>query len=215
MSTDNATIAARIQRSGSAIIQYFRRLLSPPLPGDGLLFVGFVEGIVGWGLSWLFRQNPGLAPVGLIPSIVLTWVVLTAGIIYVGVAHTAPTVRRNRVWVVWGTLNLAATVVNLVTLAGVLPPEVAVYGYWQPWLAAIGLGYLVTGLYNWESPQIRRRERLVYGASGLATLGLLAASAGPLAGFVTANLFLVGGVVHLTPMGYDVFADAALIARRQ
>jgi hypothetical protein len=215
MSGDVAAALDRAHRSSAALSLYFRRLLTPPLPGDGLLLFGFLEGVLGWGLSWLFGRNPGLAPIGLIESIVLTWVVLTGGILFVGVTYTAPTVRRNRVWLVWGGLNVAATAVNLAAIAGQLPPGLLAYAYWHPWLAVMGIGYAVTGLYNWESPQIRRQERLVYAATGLVTLGLLAASVGPLAGFVTANIFVLGGVLQLVPIGHDVLADAVLIARQQ
>ena len=215
MASEGGRAIDRAQRSRTALSLYFRRLLTPPLPGDGLLLFGFLEGVLGWGLSWLFSQNPGLAPIGLIPSIVLTWVALTGGIIFVGVTYTAATVRRNRVWLVWGGLNLAATVVNVAALTGTLPPELLVYAYWHPWLAVMGIGYLFTGLYNWESPQIRRQERLVYVATGLVTLGLLAGSFGPLRSVVTVNIFLLGGVAQLVPIGHDVLADAVLIARRQ
>lgn len=215
MSGELVVAVGRAHRSGVALSRYFRRLLTPPLPGDGLLLVGFLEGVLGWGLSWLFSQNPGLAPVGLIQSIVLTWIVLTGGILFVGVTYTAPTVRRNRVWLIWGGLNVVATAINVAALAGTLPSGLLAYAYWHPWLAVMGVGYLVTGLYNWRSPQIRYQERFVYVATGLVTLGLLTASLGPLAGFVTANIFVLGGVLQLVPIGHDVFADAVLIARRQ
>jgi hypothetical protein len=215
MSGEVINAVDRAHRSGVALSLYFRRLLDPPLPGDGLLLFGFLEGVLGWGLSWLFSQNPGLAPVGLIESIVLTWVLLTAGIILVGVTYTAPTVRRNRVWLVWGGLNVVATAVNVAALAGTLPSRLLPYAYWHPWLVVIGIGYIVTGLYNWESPQIRRQERLVYAATGLVTLGVLAVSLGPLTGVVTANIFVLGGVLQLVPIGHDVLADAVLIVRQQ
>ena len=215
MSGELVVAVGRAHRSGVALSRYFRRLLTPPLPGDGLLLVGFLEGVLGWGLSWLFSQNPGLAPVGLIQSIVLTWIVLTGGILFVGVTYTAPTVRRNRVWLIWGGLNVVATAINVAALAGTLPSGLLAYAYWHPWLAVMGVGYLVTGLYNWRSPQIRYQERFVYVATGLVTLGLLTASLGPLAGFVTANIFVLGGVLQLVPIGHDVLADAVLIARRQ
>jgi hypothetical protein len=215
MSGEGVSAIDRAHRSGVALSLYFRRLLTPPLPGDGLLLFGFLEGVLGWGLSWLFSQNPGLAPIGLIPSIVLTWVFLTGGIIFVGVTYTAPTVRRNRVWLVWGGLNVAATAVNVAALVGAVPSGLIAYAYWHPWLAVMGIGYLVTGLYNWKSPQIRQQERLVYAATGLVTLGVLVASLGPLTGFVTANIFVLGGVLQLVPIGHDVLADAVLIARQQ
>jgi len=44
---------------------------------------GTHAGLLGWGLSWVFSENPGLAPFGLIESIVVTWILLTAGIIFV------------------------------------------------------------------------------------------------------------------------------------
>jgi hypothetical protein len=215
MSGEGVSAIDRAHRSGVVLSLYFRRLLTPPLPGDGLLLFGFLEGVLGWGLSWLFSQNPGLAPIGLIPSIVLTWVFLTGGIIFVGVTYTAPTVRRNRVWLVWGGLNVAATAVNVAALVGAVPSGLIAYAYWHPWLAVMGIGYLVTGLYNWKSPQIRQQERLVYAATGLVTLGVLVASLGLLTGFVTANIFVIGGVLQLVPIGHDVLADAVLIARQQ
>ena len=207
--------SGRLHRSRVALVLYFRRLLSPPLPGDGLLLFGFLEGVVGWGLSWALSRNPGLAPFGLVQSIVAVWVVLTAGIVFFGVTYTSPTVRRNRVWLVWGGLNVAATVINVGALVEVIPFAAVQYAYWHPWLAAIGVGYLVTALYNPESPQIRRQERVVYAIAGVATLGLLAGSFGPLRAFVTLNIFAIGAVVHLVPIGHDVLADAVLIARRQ
>lgn len=215
MSGESTSAVSRVHQSGVFLSLYFRRLLTPPLPGDGLLLFGFLEGVLGWGLSWLFSQNPGLAPINLIPSIVLTWTILTGGIIFVGVTYTAPTVRRNQVWLVWGGLNVAATVVNVAALTGMLPAKLLVYAYWHPWLAVMGLGYLVTGLYNWESPQIRKQERFVYAITGLVTLGMLTASFGPLTGFVTANIFVLGGVFQLLPIGHDVLADAVLIIRQQ
>lgn len=214
MSNTTATVD-RLRRSGAALSRYFRRLLSPPMPGDGLLLVGFLEGVVGWGLSWLFARNPALAPLGPIRSIVTTWAVLTAGIILVAAVYAAPTVGRTRVWLVWAGLSVAATAVNLAALAELLPPGVALYGYWHPWFAVIGVGYLVTGLSNWNDPQLRRRKRLVYAASGVATLGLLAAGVGPLSRVVLANLFVLGGAVQLVPIGFDVLADTVRIARRQ
>ena len=213
MASESARRLSGTYQSGVILSRYFQRLLTPPLPGDGLLLFGFLEGVLGWGLSWVLSQNPGLAPIGLVQSIVFMWVLLTGGILFVGVTYTAPTVRRNRVWLVWGGLNLVATAINLAAVADVLPSRLLVYAYWHPWLAVMGLGYLATGLYNWESPQIRQQERLVYIASGLVTLGLLAASLGPLTGFVTANIFLLGGVIQLVPIGHDVLADAVLIAR--
>ena len=76
----------------TVLSSYVRRLLSPPLPGDGLLVIGFLEGIVGWSLSWLFATSPSLAPLGVVKSIIVLWIVLTAGIVAVGVLFTAPTV---------------------------------------------------------------------------------------------------------------------------
>jgi hypothetical protein len=212
------TLGARIDRfrdSGAALTAYFRRLVTPPLPGDGLLLVGFLEGVIGWGGSWAFISYPVLAPVGPVLSVVALWAVLTAGIVFIGVAYTAPTVRRNRVWMVWGVLNLGATLVNVVAVAGVLPPSLAVYGYWHPWFLAIGLGYLATAFDNWESPQLRKQERIVYALSGAATLLLLAVSVLGVTSLVLANVFLVGGAIQLVPIGHDVVADAVLVARRQ
>jgi len=156
-----------------------------------------------------------LAPVGLIQSIVLLCVVLIGGSIFAGVFYTSPTVQRNRVWLVWGGLNVAATAVNVAALAGTVRAEFLRYAYWHPRLAVVGIGHVVTGLYNWERPQIRRRERPVYVAAGLATFDALAASFGPLTGFVTGTVSVLGGALQLVPIGHDVLADAVLIARQQ
>jgi hypothetical protein len=201
---------------------YTRRLLSPPLPGDGLLVVGFVEGVIGWSLSWLLASNPSLAPFGLLESIVALWVVLTVAIVAVGVVYTAPTVRRNRIWLVWAGLNTSAIGINIAAVAGWFPgplrgaPLVADllgFGYWRPWFLALGLGYLATALYSWSNPQLRKGERVVYALGGVACLLVLSPwpSVVPLFG---TNLFLVGGLLHVTPMGFDVAADVVLILRR-
>jgi hypothetical protein len=215
VASEPASAVDRARRSSAVLSAYLQRLLTPPLPGDGLLFFGFAEGVLGWGLSWLFQQNPGLAPFGLVTTIVLLWVVLTVGIVFVGVTYTAPTVRRNRVWVLWGALNVAATAINLLALARVLPADLVVYAYWQPWFAVFGIGYLATAFSNWESPQLRRQERVVYALAGVAALGVLGASVGPLTGAIVANVFLLGALLQLVPIGHDVLADAVLIARRQ
>lgn len=215
MARETTDSSGRLHRLRVALTLYFRRLLSPPLPGDGLLFLGFLEGVIGWGLSWAVSRDPTFAPFGLIQSIIALWIVLTIGIVLFGVTYTSPSVRRNRVWLIWGGLNVGATAVNVAALVGAVPSGLLQYAYWHPWLAAIGVGYLITALYNWNSPQIRRQERLVYGASGVVTLGLLAGSLGPLRGFVTLNVFAIGAAVHLVPIGHDVIADAVLIARRQ
>ncbi len=201
---------------------YARRLLTPPLPGDGLLIVGLLEGLIGWSLSWLFVSSPSLAPFGLVESIVGLWLVLTAGIVAVGVTFTAPTVRQNRIWLVWATLSISAVVINLLAVAGVFPGPVASvpivsdllgFGYWEPWFLALGLGYLATAFYSWTNPQLRRAERVVYALGGIACLAALAPG---LINMTTlgAGIFIVGGLVHVIPMGFDVFADVALILRR-
>lgn len=207
----------------SAVLsRYTRRLLTPPLPGDGLLVVGFAEGVVGWSLSWLLASNPSLSPFGLVESIVGLWVVLTAGIVAVAVVYTAPTVRRNRIWLVWAGLNASAVVVNLTAVAGWFPAallsgslagEFLGLGYWRPWFLVLGVGYLATALYNWSNPQLRKSERVVYGLGGLACLVVLSPLP-PVAALLGPNLFLVGGLLHVTPMGFDVAADIALILRR-
>ena len=206
----------------TALSSYVRRLLSPPLPGDGLLVVGFLEGVVGWSLSWLFATSPSLAPLGVVESIVVLWIVLTAGIVAVGVLFTAPAVRRNRIWLVWAALNGLAAVINVAAVAGLFPgplgdapvvAEVVGRGYWRPWFLALGLGYTATALYNWSNPQLRRGERIVYALGGVGCLAVLSpwVFASPLAG---GRLFLVGGLLHVVPMGFDVVADIVLIVRR-
>ncbi len=206
----------------SAVISgYARRLLSPPLPGDGLLVFGVVEGIIGWSLSYTIASNPSLAPFGFLESIVGLWVVLTAGIVAVGVAYTAPTVRRNRIWLVWAGLNTAAVAVNATAILGWFPGPLADvpfafeflgFGYWRPWFCVLGLGYLATGLYNWSNPQLRTSERVVYALAGVACLAILAPW--PSVTLFGPKVFLVGGLLHVVPMGFDVVSDVALILWR-
>ena len=206
----------------TVLSSYVRRLLSSPLPGDGLLVVGFLEGVVGWSLSWLFATSPSLAPLGIVESIVALWIVLTAGIVAVGVLFTAPAVRRNRIWLVWAALNGLAAVINVAAVAGLFPgplgdvpvvAEVVGRGYWRPWFLALGLGYTATALYNWSNPQLRRSERIVYALGGVGCLAVLSPwlFVSPLVG---GRLFLVGGLLHVVPMGFDVVADIVLIARQ-
>jgi len=216
---------AQVLRGGRVAVlsQYFRRLLSPPLPGDGLLAVGFVEGVVGWSLSYyIVTSRAAPLGLGLFEALVWLWVALTAAIVVVGVVFTAPTVRRNTIWVVWGVLNGLAVAVNVAAVAGWFPGPLAAipwsetllgFGYWRPWFLALGLGYVATALYDWENPQLRRSERVVYALGGVGCLAVLSPwvveTPGP-----GAQLFVLGGVVHVVPMGYDVAADVAVILRR-
>jgi hypothetical protein len=201
---------------------YTRRLLSPPLPGDGLLVVGFAEGVIGWSLSWLLVSNPSLAPFGFLETVVGLWIVLTVAIVAVGTVYTAPTVRRNRIWLVWAGLNASAVTINIAAVLGLFPgplqgePLVADFlgfGYWRPWFLVLALGYLSTALYNWSNPQLRKSERAVYALGGVACLAVLSPwpSVPPLAGV---ELFLLGGLLHTIPMGIDVIADIVLIIRQ-
>jgi len=210
---ETATATRRVRRTGAQLGVYLRRLLTPPLPGDGLLLVGLIEGVLGWGASALLFRTPSLAPLGVVASIVALWVVLTAGIVVVGVVYTAPTVRRRRVWVVWAVLNVAATAVNVVAVAGVGPSGLAVYGLYHPWLAVMGLGYLATALVNAGSPQLRGRERVAYAVGGVAALLTLAVAVSS-PSLVLARPFLLGGLLHVGPLAYDVFADVYLLVRR-
>lgn len=77
-------------------------------------------------------------------------------------------------------------------------------------MAVFGGGYLVTDLSDWTDPRTRRSERLVYVAAGVVSLAVLTVS------FRTAVLlpyvFVVGGTFHLVPIGFDVAADAVLLA---
>lgn len=212
-SSDTAGTAVRVRRTGTVLAGYFRRLLTPPLPGDGLLLVGLLEGVLGWGGSALLLRNPGLAPLGLVASIVALWVLLTAGIVVVGVVYTAPTVRRNRVWLVWGGLNVAATLVNVAAVADLLPAGLVPYAYYHPWLAVLGVGYLATAVDDLDSPQVRRQERAVYALGGAASLAVLALAVLDPPGWLLASPFLVGAALHLMPIAHDVLADAVLIAR--
>lgn len=206
----------------TVISAYIQRLLSPPLPGDGLLVIGFVEGVIGWSLSWLLASNPSLAPFGILRSIVAIWVVLTAAIVVVAVVYTAPTVRRNKIWLVWASLNASAISINMAAIAGWVPNplldtllvgDLLGVGYWRPWFLALGLGYLATAFYNWSNPQLRRGERVVYALGGIACLTLLSPWLSVVS-LVGAKLFLIGGLLHVVPMGFDVAADIGLILRQ-
>lgn len=201
---------------------YVRRLLTPPLPGDGLLVVGLFQGIVGWSLSWLFVST-SLAPFGVLQSIVGLWIVLTVGIVAVGVLYTAPTVRRRRIWLVWAGLNASAVTVNVLALAGLFPGPVAGVtlvsellgqGYWRPWFLVLGVGYLATAGLNWSSPQLRKSERLVYALTGVVALAILSPWVFDATSLFGAKLFVVGGLLHVVPMGYDVLADLKLVVWR-
>lgn len=196
-----------------------RRLLRPPLTGDGLLLVGFLEGLIGWPLSWLFATRPGLAPLGATVSIVVLWVLLTAGIVAVGWLATAPTVRGNDAWVVWGVLNLIATGVNVLGVLDVrglvdtLPGMLSQFAFWHPWLAVFGGGYLITALLDRDDRRILPVERVGYAVTGVASLLVLAAAfaagdGATLARQVREIGFHVGAVLHLAPIGFDLWYDS-------
>jgi len=193
-----------------------RRLLRPPLTGDGLLLVGFVEGVVGWPLSWLVATR-GVTPAGLDPvaTIVGLWAVLTAVIVAVGWTTTLPAVRQNNAWVVWGVLNLIATGVNVLGLlawlgvAETMPAAFLQFAFWHPWLAVFGGGYLILALLDRDDRRITPVERVGYGLAGVASLLLLAGAfaTGPNTLFVLEWGFQVGAVLHLAPMGFDLAYD--------
>ncbi len=193
-----------------------RRLLRPPLTGNGLLLVGFLEGLVGWPLSWLVATRPGLSPFGLLETIVALWVVLTAAIVAVGWFTTTPGVRRTDAWAVWGVLNLIATGVNALAVAqqaGVaetLPSDLVQFAFWHPWLAVFGGGYLITALLNRGDRGVRRVERVVYAAAGVASLVVLAVAfaQGPASPLALQYPFHVGAVLHLAPIGFDLAYDS-------
>jgi len=198
-----------------AVVRRTRRLLRPPLTGDGLLLVGFVEGAIGWPLSWVVATQ-GVAPFGLLTTIVVLWGVLTAAIVAVGLFATAPTVRRNDAWAVWGVLVLIATgmnVLGVLHVSGVvetLPGTLSRYAFWHPWLAAFGSGYLLIALLNREDRRIRRLERVGYALAGVVSLLVLAVafSGGSNSALVLQYAFHVGGVLHLAPIGFDLAYDS-------
>lgn len=207
MTSATATVTTAVGRA--------RRLLRPPLSGDGLLLVGFIEGLIGWPLSWLVAANPGLSPFGLFETIVGLWALLTLAIVAVGWYATAPTVRINDAWVVWGVLNLIATGVNVLgvlDLTGVvdtLPTTLTRFAFWHPWLAVFGGGYLITALLNRDDRRVQPVERAGYALTGVASLLVLAAAfaGGRSSALAVEYAFLIGGVLHLAPIGFDLAYD--------
>jgi len=202
------------QARAATVLGRTRRLLSRPLSGDGLLLVGFVEGLIGWPLSWVVVTQ-GVAPFGLLTTVVVLWVLLTAAIVAVGWFATAPTVRRNDAWVVWGVLNLIATGVNVLGVlhvsgvAETLPGTLSQYAFFHPWLAVFGGGYLITALLNRDDRRIRRLERVGYALAGVASLLVLAVafSGGANSALTLRYAFHVGAVLHLAPIGFDLAYD--------
>ena len=203
-----------VRATATTVVRRTRRLLRPPLTGDGLLLVGFVEGLVGWPLSWVVVTQ-GVAPFGPLTTVVVLWGVLTAAIVAVGWFATAPTVRRNDVWTVWGVLILIATganVLGVVHLSGVaetLPEALLQYAFFHPWLAAFGGGYLVTALLSREDRRLGRAERVGYGLAGVASLLVLAFAFSSRANsaLTVQYVFHVGAVLYLAPIGFDLAYD--------
>lgn len=197
--------------TATGLYRYFTRLLTLPLSGDGFLLVGFLEGVVGWPLSHLLARNPSLSPFGLFASIVGLWVLLTAVLVAVGRLRGPAGAAQRRLDRL-GRPERRGRRRQRLALTGSLAPSLRVYGYWHPWMAVFGGGYLVTALSDWGDLQVRRPERVVYLAAGVASLAVLAVS------FRTAvlvpYLFAVGGVLHLVPIGFDVGLDAVLFAGR-
>ncbi len=200
----------------TAAVERTRRLLRPPLTGDGLLLVGFVEGLFGWPLSWLVASRSGFAPFGILGTIVALWVVLTAAIVAVGWFATARPVRRNDAWVVWGVLNVIATGVNVLGLLDVngvvdtLPGTLSQFAFWHPWLAVFGGGYIITALLDRDDYRILPVERVGYALTGVASLLVLAFafSSGENSALALQYAFHVGAVLHLAPIGFDLAYDS-------
>lgn len=186
--------------------RFLKRLLTPPIPGEGVLFVGAITGLLGWSATIVIYQFPTAAVVGtLTTTLVGLWVLLTGVVVGAMLIYAAPTVRRATVWIVWAVLNFIATGVNVLALLRALPPQLLQYAFIHPWFAVLGAGYLTTAFANLGNPRLRRVERASYALGGVASLLTLA---GLFSGAIAVQTALVAGLcLHVLPMGFDILID--------
>lgn len=166
-----------------------------------LALIGVV-GIVGWAGTALFVElvSDEVTLVGVTGLVILAWAALTGGRLLLGGLNVPQAESYSSPFVVWLVLIAGAFAANVYG-ATVTDPQLAMKLMCMPWLVAMGVGYLMTGLMvtrGW-----------VYLAAGVAGLGLFTF-------FVTQGIsppspqsFVILGLFNSVPM----FADAYLGGR--
>jgi hypothetical protein len=168
---------------------------------DGLLALGGVVGLLGWGLTQFLAGRPGLAldAVGVEGTVVVVgfWAAATVAIVGVGLLAGARTVRYSPLLWLWVALVGGALALDAAVVFGlVTSPELARALLWTPWAVVLAIGYLVTGVVA------THRTRAAYLVGSLAAgLVLLAAVLFPAT--VPDWAFVATGVVHAVPLLVD------------
>ena len=166
-----------------------------------LALIGVV-GVVGWAGTALFVELVAseVTLVGATGLVILAWAALTGGRLLLGGLNVPRAESYSSPFVVWLVLIAGAFAANVYG-ATVSDPQMAMKLMCMPWLVAMALGYLMTGLMvtrGW-----------VYLVAGVAGLGLFTF-------FVTQGIsppspqsFVILGLFNSVPM----FVDASLGGR--
>jgi hypothetical protein len=159
-----------------------------------LALIGVV-GLVGWGLTTavIYLVTVDIRLMGWTGTVLLGWAALTGGRLVLGGLNVPRAESLSAPFLVWLVLIVGAFAANVYG-ATVATGDLAGLLMGAPWLVAMTLGYLVTGLLV-----TRGGVYLAAGAVGVALVAALVA-VGPLPAFP-----VILGLLHAVPM----FVDAA------
>ena len=164
-----------------------------PASANAYLALIGVVGLVGWGLTTavIYLVTVEIRLVGWTGAVLLGWVVLTGGRLVLGSLNVLRAESLSAPFLVWLVLIAGAFAANVYG-ATVATGERAAMLMGMPWLVAMTLGYLVTGLLV-----TRGRVYLVAGVAGAALVAATVAT-GPPPAFP-----VILGVLHAVPMFVD------------
>ncbi len=166
-----------------------------------LALIGVV-GSVGWAGTALFVEfvSDEVPLVGATELVILAWAGLTGLRLLLGGLHVPRAESYSSPFVVWLVLIAGAFAANVYG-ATVTDPQLAMTPMCMPWLVAMALGYLMTGLMV-----TRGWAYLVAGVAGLGLFGFFVTQGiSP----PTPQIFVILGLFNSVPM----FVDASLGGR--
>lgn len=141
-----------------------------------------VTGILG-AIAWIVTMFSGMYMYGqikigrIVILISLGWVILTISTALYLKRKSASGLVNLSVWKLWLALSILGCSINILAGAmmeiGMYPTISYNYGVILPWLIIYSVGYLFTGLRNFNNKALSNKERLVYVVIGIVS-GLLA-----------------------------------------